>query len=59
MQTIIVKTNGGMTLRAPVGAVVAGPSGMWAQWDMRHNLIRNPVFPYEVKSGDVRSIEYV
>lgn len=56
---IVIKTTGGMTLRAPVGAVIAGTQSLWADWDMRHNLIHNPRFPYVVRGADIRSIEYV
>lgn len=58
-RVMVIKTNGGMTLRANVWAVIAGSSTLWADWDMRHNLIHNPRFPYVVRGADVRSIEYV
>lgn len=58
-RVMVIRTNGGMTLRANVWAVVADNKSLWAEWDMRHNLIRNPRFPCEVRGTDIRSIEYV
>lgn len=58
-RVMVIRTNGGMTLRANVWAVIAGTQSLWADWDMRHNLIHNPRFPYVVRSEDIRSIEYV
>lgn len=59
VKQIVIKTHAGMVLRAPVSAAIVGATSIWADWDMRHNLIRNPKFPYVVKPSDVKDIEYV
>lgn len=58
-RVMVVKTNGGMTLRANVWAVMTEGDNMRAEWDMRHNLIHNPKFSYAVRGADVESVEYV
>lgn len=58
-RVMVVKTNGGMTLRANVWAVMTEGDNMRAEWDMRHNLIHNPKFPYAVRGADVESVQYV
>lgn len=57
---IVIKTNGGMTLRAPVQAVqVDRGDALRGEWEMRHNLIHNPKFPYVVRPADIKAVEYV
>lgn len=59
IKTLIIETNGGLILRAPINAAIVGERTIWADWDMRHNLIHNPRFPYVVRSSDVKDISYV
>lgn len=58
-RVMVVKTKGGLTLRANVWAVMTEGDNMRAEWDMRHNLIHNPKFPYVVRGADVASVNYV
>ena len=58
-RVMVVKTHGGLTLRANVWAVMTEGDNMRAEWDMRHNLIHNPKFPYVVRGADVASVSYV
>lgn len=56
---VIIHTFGGLILRAPVSRIITGETSLWADWDMRHNLIHNPRFPYVVRPADIKAIEYV
>lgn len=60
MTDVKIETRGGMLLRAPLAAisVVEETGSLRAEWDMRHVLIHNPRFPYTVKPGDIKSIQY-
>lgn len=56
---VIIRTFGGLILRAPVSRVIMDEASISAEWDMRHNLIHNPRFPYVVRPADVKEVEYV
>ena len=60
MTDVKIETRGGMLLRAPLAAisVIEETGALRAEWDMRHVLIHNPRFPYTVKPGDIKSIQY-
>lgn len=57
--SIIVKTHGGMILRAAAADIHVTQNGVLVgQWDMRHNLVHNPKLTYSVRPDDVKAIEY-
>lgn len=54
-----VVTKGGLTLRAAASKITTSEQGVLsAEWDMRHALIHNPRYSYQVRPDDVKSIHF-